>query len=261
MTLILQLTDSHFCSRATDTMLGINTRQSFIDTLDSALARGRKPDLVLFTGDLSQDGSQESYHLLRESLKSLTCDVYCLPGNHDAANLMVDHLTCESIHVQTRILLDHWQILCLNSTIPGSDGGRIDEPEIEKLVNMLEMEPDRYTLIAMHHHPVPTGSHWMDKMQVQNTNALFSALKPFSRVQCIIFGHVHQELDTSIQEIRILGTPSTCFQFKPGQTEFTIDEIPAGYRWIELGQDGSIDTLVERSTHIPSGLERKSAGY
>jgi len=47
-------------------------------------------------------------------------------------------------------------------------------------------------------------------------------------------------------DVRILGTPSTCIQFKPGQDAFCLDDTSPGYRWMELLADGSIRTEVVR---------------
>jgi Icc protein len=44
--------------------------------------------------------------------------------------------------------------------------------------------------------------------------------------------------------IRILATPSTCRQFKPGSEKFEVDDKPPAYRHIELGADGEVDTRL-----------------
>ena len=41
-----------------------------------------------------------------------------------------------------------------------------------------------------------------------------------------------------------MSTPSTCAQFLPGSEFFALDERPPGMRWIELYDDGSIETEV-----------------
>jgi Icc protein len=41
-----------------------------------------------------------------------------------------------------------------------------------------------------------------------------------------------------------MSTPSTCAQFLPSSEFFALDERPPGMRWIELCDDGSIETEV-----------------
>ena len=60
----------------------------------------------------------------------------------------------------------------------------------------------------------------------------------------MVFGHVHQLHDSTRGGVRLLGTPSTCAQFKPACKEFTIDDKPPAYRRLELFADGRIDTKV-----------------
>jgi Icc protein len=43
-----------------------------------------------------------------------------------------------------------------------------------------------------------------------------------------------------------MSTPSTCIQFKPGSKTFALDDLPPGYRRLDLHADGNIDTAVER---------------
>ena len=60
----------------------------------------------------------------------------------------------------------------------------------------------------------------------------------------ILWGHVHQAFDEERDGLRLMGTPSTCFQFSPGLAGFAIDKRPPGYRWLELHADGQIDTRI-----------------
>ena len=52
---------------------------------------------------------------------------------------------------------------------------------------------------------------------------LLERLRTLKRVRATVFGHVHQEYDDDYEGIRILATPSTCRQFKPGSERFTLD--------------------------------------
>ena len=67
-------------------------------------------------------------------------------------------------------------------------------------------------------------------------------LRTLKRVRATVFGHVHQEYDDDYEGIRILATPSTCRQFKPGSDKFAVDDKPPAYRHITLGADGSVET-------------------
>ena len=63
-----------------------------------------------------------------------------------------------------------------------------------------------------------------------------------TKVRLAIFGHVHQAYDNTHNGIQIVGTPSTCRQFKPHSDEFAVDDRPPAYRRIELFADGHFST-------------------
>jgi Icc protein len=52
---------------------------------------------------------------------------------------------------------------------------------------------------------------------------------------------VHQAFEGQYESIRILGTPSTCSQFKVGSDAYAVDDKPPGYRRISLFPDGTVD--------------------
>lgn len=258
---LLQITDFHFLAQPGDTLLGVDTERSFAATLAAALAHSPAPDLALLTGDLAQDATPASYRRLRQHLSGLPCPAYCLPGNHDDPALLAAELCNGLIRCQPDILLEHWRILCLDSTKPQSPVGRLGPAQLELLERLLDQHAGYHTLIALHHHPVASGSAWMDTMQLENGPELFERLSRRPAVRGVIFGHVHQEVDLEHQGLRLLGAPSTCFQFLPKQAEFALDPIPPGYRWLELHPDGHIGTRVERAAALPPGLQVSSSGY
>lgn len=258
---VLQISDFHLRRTCGGTLLGVDTELSFKETLAAALADHPKPDLVLLTGDLAQDASPETYQRLSDSLAPLPCPAYCLPGNHDDFALMAKFLAGSSVFHESRVELGSWQIICLDSCIPDSPNGRLAVEQLGLLEHWLTKRPDQHTLIALHHPPIPTGSAWLDTMQIQNSAQFLATLKGRQQVKGVIFGHIHQELDVEEAGLRLLGCPSTCFQFKPRQAEFTIDLVPPGYRWLELYPYGRIATSVGRLANLPIGLSPQAEGY
>ena len=62
------------------------------------------------------------------------------------------------------------------------------------------------------------------------------------KVRAAIFGHVHQAFEGAHESIQIIGTPSTCRQFKLASDEFALDDNPPAYRRVSLHSDGSVNT-------------------
>ena len=86
------------------------------------------------------------------------------------------------------------------------------------------------------------GSAWLDTVTLKNGEELLDRLQATGRVRLLIFGHVHQSYDAQHHGIQIIGTPSTCSQFKPGSEEFALDNRPPAYRRITLHNDGGCDS-------------------
>ena len=59
---VLQLTDMHLFGNDDERLLGVDTAASFQAVLDAIMQEGRDIDIVLATGDLSQDYSYDSYN-------------------------------------------------------------------------------------------------------------------------------------------------------------------------------------------------------
>lgn len=258
---IIQITDFHLLADPVRTMMGINTEASFEAVLTAIRQNHWPPDLVLLTGDLVQEATPDSYGRLRDHLSTLQVPCYCLPGNHDDPRLMQEFLAKGTIAFQPQVLVDGWQIVCLDSTIPREAGGYLREEQLNLLESLLADQPERFALICLHHSPLPTGSRWLDTMRLSNSDELFAILDRYPRIRGVVFGHIHQALYKSRRGVRLAACPSTCFQFKPNHGDFALDAVPPGYRWLELDCDGEIRTGVERLNEVPAGLDMASAGY
>ena len=64
-------------------LLGVNTRDSLDAVIAEVLKSRGQPDLILATGDLAQDGSEEAYRVLGDRLGVFDCGSAWLAGNHD----------------------------------------------------------------------------------------------------------------------------------------------------------------------------------
>lgn len=87
-TRILQLSDIHLFKDRSEKLLGINTYDNLKLILQEIAHDSFKPDIVILTGDLSQDSSKISYEILAQELSFLPCSIYWLPGNHDDVHIM-----------------------------------------------------------------------------------------------------------------------------------------------------------------------------
>lgn len=244
--LIFQITDLHIFAEPGKTMAGVNTEHYFHQVLKCANEKHGRADLTLVTGDLAQEPCQQSYQRIYAELEKYKTRTICLPGNHDDMKEMQKVINGNLINCNKLIQFKYWQIISLNSKKSGSEGGYLASEELDFLTDTLKNSPDLSTVIAVHHHPLPTNSMWMDTMMIENSDELFLILKQYPHVKVITCGHIHQQLEINKDNKLILGTPSTCFQFKPLCLDYTIDEMEPAYRTMELYPDGRFRTKLYR---------------
>jgi Icc protein len=199
-------------------------------------------DLVAATGDLVQDDSAEAYERFCELTATLELPVYCLPGNHDIRPLMKDALRRTGFHYCEDVQIGTWLVINVDSCVDGSAGGCVSQGELDRLKLTLDQAPQSNILVALHHPPVELGSKWLDGVGLSNANEFMVLVTGCAAVRGVLFGHAHQDFDAADHGKRIIGTPSTCRQFKPGSDNFAVDDSPPAYRRITLHDDGAIDS-------------------
>jgi Icc protein len=258
---ILQLTDTHLYADPEGRLLGQNTRRTLELVLEMANSTCSPIDLVLLTGDLVHDESPQGYDYLRRRLVALDTPCYCLPGNHDQGNAMSRSFDGLGVSMETAIRCGAWNLVLLDSTVPGTDGGHLDAGQLARLQDSLAERQGDPTLICLHHQPVPVGSTWIDTMALDNPDALFGIVDRHPQVRGILWGHIHQEFCGMRKCVLLMGSPSTCVQFMPGSEKFALDALTPGFRWLDLHPDGRIDTGVKRIEDYPDPIELGTGGY
>lgn len=257
---VLQLTDSHLFAEADGRLLGMNTADSLTRVVAQVRAEQAEIDLLLATGDLSQDASPASYQRFAQLTEGLAQHSRWLPGNHDEARVM--HGFCAgSALLEPLIDLGNWRILLLDSSIEGAVPGLLDAQQLARLDAALASAGERHLLVVLHHHPVPIGSQWMEPIGLRNGNALLQRLAGRSQVRALLWGHVHQSFDQMRGSLRLLASPSTCVQFEPGSDSFQVGSQAPGYRWLLLYPDGRLETEVVRVEGIDFVPDYNVTGY
>lgn len=254
--LLVQLTDPHLMARADARLREVHTDASLQAVLALARQEQERPDLMLLTGDLSQDGSAASYQRLRTHFEGADHPIRCLPGNHDDGPTLRQHL---ADWLSPVFDLPGWRVIMLDSTVPGQDLGHIAPDQFERLEQALQSAGSRHILLALHHNLTRVDGNWHDPMMVTNAQAVLARLQDHPRSRVALWGHIHQEFDCRHHHLRLLGSPSTCFQFRLDEGRHAIDPATPGYRWIKLYADGSIATGVRRLPSWPAGLWQHDA--
>ena len=191
------------------------------------------PDVVLITGDLTDDGSPEAYVMLRDILGTLQPRYLLMPGNHDdRRNLR------KAFHDQPWPALSDdgplnfafdvgaVRFLAVDTTVPGFHHGELDHATVAWMEHELRSSKARRCVIAMHHPPFSTGIPYLDKYGLRNLASLRDLISRHDNIDRIIAGHVHRAMQTSIGAVPVATCPSTTTQIALRVRE---DARPASY--------------------------------
>ncbi|WAS99532.1 phosphodiesterase [Nannocystis poenicansa] len=207
----------------------------------------------MITGDLVDRGEIGEYERLRELLAPLQMPVFLLPGNHDdRANLrrvFADHayLPRDGFLQYT---VDDWpvRLVVLDTHIPGAPGGRLCAERLAWLEARLAEEPQRPTVVAMHHPPFSSGLPLMDALGLEGGDELAAVLRRHSQVERVVCGHLHRPIVRRFAGTVACTCPSTTHQLAldlpPANRLAIVMEPPACMLHLWLGSAGGLVTHV-----------------
>ncbi len=258
---ILQVTDSHIFAEEEGKLLGLETRESFERVLQYIQSSHQSIDCMLATGDLAQDASVNAYQYLLKQWQTLNYPCFWIAGNHDDYQTMQEELKGDNVYTAKQILTPKWQVVLLNTAIPGKVYGGLNQQEIDFLTQAQNAYPEKHLLVVLHHQPVPTGSDWLDNVGLKEPETLLSCVSHHAKQKVILWGHIHQEYDRIENNIRLLATPSTSVQFAQHSDQFAAGTEHPGYRILELYDNGQIETQVHRVEQPNYTVDYSIKGY
>ena len=236
------MTDPHLFSDAAGSLRGTVTLASLSGVIQHYRDGDWQADFVSATGDLIQDKSAGAYEQFKSAVGALDLDVYCIPGNHDVRALMRRAVSEPPFFYCDKVETNNWLIIGIDSCVSENASGAIDNREYDRLDKAIAASDADHVMVCLHHPPVVMGSAWLDTVGLEKPDEFYERVGASAKVRLAIFGHVHQAYDNSHHGIQIVGTPSTCRQFKPHSDEFAVDDRPPAYRRIELFADGRCST-------------------
>lgn len=213
-------------------------------------AEGLLPDRLLITGDLCQDESWGGYVRLAELLAASPLAAlpppWLLSGNHDHGLRLRAALGRRAVIAPAEIVEAGWQVLLLDSQLPGRVEGRLGARQLAWLDRRLQAS-DLPLLVAVHHPPLAIGDPMLDRLALADGPALLDRLRACGRLRGLLFGHVHQHwqgqlwsLGPGVADVPLLACPSTLCSFPAVQPCPLGRPDDPGARLLELSSSGGI---------------------
>lgn len=255
---ILQLSDFHLLGAPDQRLRGVPTTECLRDVLQLVRTDYADADQFILSGDIASDGEEAAYRQARELWDDFGSQCRLLPGNHDDRALMrrvFPELTGEERAPLTfSQSLDGWRLIGLDTLLDGSVEGDLENEQLVWLRDELKKHREQPTLLFMHHPPIGIGSSWLDRIMLTEPDSFSAALDASPQVRGIFCGHVHQEFEGRLGTIPVFTTPATGIQFTPGTEQLQFEDIPPGFRVIDLEGD-QFETYVIRLPELKYPVE------
>ena len=161
------------------------------------------PDVVIHTGDLSDNGSSEEPLLAKKYLDKLTVPYYVTPGNKDCADNLIEVFTEQLSDVAmggpVTYLVDDLpiKIASLDTTTSEDNRGLLDFKKIAAIDRVLSNNQDDPVIIFSHHPPFNLSSDNSPRFEFVNKNSikLFNELVDrHSQIVALFCGHFHRPI-------------------------------------------------------------------
>ena len=220
-----------------------------------------KPDIVIHTGDIANDGEAADYEAALECLSKLSMPVFVALGNHDrreAARAALGHLPGIPGEGRFAYAVDDYpvRIVMADTVVDGAPHGLLGTEQLRWLDETLCAAPDKPTFVGLHHPPFATGIGFMDRIGLYDGAEFAAVISRHSQVKRVLAGHVHRCFVASVGGTIAMICPGAAHQVAFGLDEdgpqgWTAD--PPGFlihRWTGT-EVISVDLPVDASPARP----------
>lgn len=199
-------------------------------------------DMIIVTGDLSNDGSQWTYQYAKQKFASLGILTICCPGNHDSIRMMQNAYK-PSFYRQLPLtcIYNGWKIILLNTVIPDDE-----DPSLNKARGFLseesmrclkaELEEGIPSIIALHHPPLEPGG-WLNRKLLDNRNDFNNLISHYGNARLVIYGHIHYHTNNNLGHVLYSSSTAVGFAFDKELPKFQIAEGKEGFSLIEIDNE------------------------
>jgi 3',5'-cyclic AMP phosphodiesterase CpdA len=166
-----------------------------------------RPDIILVTGDLTENGLISEFKLAQKELKKLKADkIVYLSGNHDYRS--TGYLLFKEYFPFTQVTeTDEAVVVVVSSARPDRDDGEIGNRQNLWLEKTLEKYENKTRIVAIHHHVVPVPDTGADQITVVDAGDTLRSLTK-SKANLVLCGHRHRPWKWRIEDMQVVHAGS-----------------------------------------------------
>lgn len=244
--LIAHLTDLHVRPVGLPAYRVVETNALTARAIEAVLALDPRPDAVVVSGDLTDNGLAAEYECLKGMLARLPIPVWLIPGNHDRRETLKSvfagwpGMDAHDKYAQWATRIGPVRLIGLDTVIPGSGAGRLCPSRLAWLGERLAEDAAAPTVIVMHHPPFDCGIRHMDRIRLMEGVDEFERLvRANPQVIRLLCGHHHRPIQALFAGTLAMVAPSVAHQVAldlsaASQSAFNFE--PAAFhlhQWVE----------------------------
>ncbi len=188
-----------------------------------------KPNVVVITGDLTNEGFKQEYLLAKSYLDKIQCEsMLVIPGNHDARNVGYVHFEDLFGSRQAVCHRDGISIIGVDSSEPDLDYGTIGRHRYEWIKEQF-VAPASFRVFLLHHHLLPIPGTGRERNMVYDAGDTLEVLQDCG-VNLVLSGHKHVPYAWRLENIFAVNAGTVCTLRLRGK-------VRPCYNVIEIGDD------------------------
>jgi 3',5'-cyclic AMP phosphodiesterase CpdA len=185
--------------------------------LEALERTGRRPEAIIFTGDLADRGEPAAYAelaaLTEPIAERMGSRIIWGMGNHDNRAAFRSELLGgmrDEGPVDQVISLNGLRIIMLDTSVPGEHYGELEDAQLAWLADELARPALDGTILAMHHPPIPSVLDLAVSVELRDQSRLAQVLIG-SDVRAILAGHLHYSSTATFAGIPVSVASASCY--------------------------------------------------
>ena len=169
-----------------------------------------EPDVVVVSGDLTNDGLRQEYETARDYLGRIDCEqTLVIPGNHDSRNVGYVHFEELFGPRSAEVHRDGVSIVAIDSTEPDLNHGTVGRAVYPWIESCFAAEA-YLRVFVLHHHLLPVPGTGRERNVVHDAGDAIEALLR-AGVHLVLSGHKHVPYAWRLENLFVVnaGTVST----------------------------------------------------
>ena len=243
---IVQLSDIH---------VGAQFREGIFDQVIEEV-NSLKPDAVIITGDLTNEGLKELYEKCKTLISKINVDrIIAISGNHDYRNTGYLHFKKYFPFQTINELSDDVVLITIGTARPDRDEGEVGHRQTLWLERTMKKYKERIKILAMHHHLIGIPDTGSDRLTIIDAGDVLRATLD-SDVDLVLCGHKHRPWLWDFNKLLIANAGSVSSERVRGFFENSYNIIKIENRNISIdlkivgGERKPLQTVVKNYTNF-----------